>query len=249
MSVYDYGWNGSTASFGGASVIPLTDLRHSDEPTQFKTTGSTDTDHYTGAGLPRNSFTLSFLGSKVPTPGLVATVAISIAGYAGESDSYVHSFPSQVNVNGNKDGRIEGNMTVVPGATSLATNSFSQGALADYGFNGSTFSFGGAPAVAMQSAAYSGSVATIECSGASDTENLYRPGIPDETITITCLGGPQFSGGIKAKGATVMSWNDGGSIGTFTLAELVSQRDGGMIDGQSTTEYVFKPCRISNSNS
>jgi hypothetical protein len=245
---FDYGWNGSAMTFGGANVVPLTDLRHHDDPSQFKTTGSADTDHYTGAGLPRHSFTASFLGSKVPNPGAVGSVTIAIAGYAGESDSYAQSFPSQINVNGTKDGRIEGNMTIVPGATSLSTQSFSQGSLADYGFNGSVFTFNGHAATGLLSCGYSGTVATIECAGAGDADNVYRPGIPDETITVTCLGGPQF-GTIKTKGASIMAWNDGGVIGTFALCELVSQRDGGMIDGQSTTEYTFKPCRSSNSNS
>jgi hypothetical protein len=245
MSVENYGWNGSTMSFGGASVIPLVDLRHTNDPATFQTTGSTDSFHTTGAGLPKNGFTASFLGSKCPVAGSIANISATVI--PGSAYTYAKSFISQMSVSGRKDGRIEGNLTAVPGADALTAGSFSSGAIGDLGFNGSTFSFKSTPFVGLISANYTSSAAQIDCTGATDTDTLFAPGLVDETLTITCLGAPLKT--IKDKGVTAMAWTDGGTLGSGANWELTAIHDGGSIDGQTTTEYSFKPCRSTNTSS
>jgi hypothetical protein len=119
-------------------------------------------------------------------------------------------------------------------------------------WSGSTFSFAGSAFTGIVSANYSSSAAAIDTIGAenSDPGTWHVPGIPDETLTITCLGAPQCAA--KATGATAMSWNDGGSVGTSSgsyTAECVSTHPGGSLDGQATTEHVFKMRRTGSGTS
>ena len=207
------GWNGSTLSFGGG-VTPLTDLHQPNDPADFDTTGSTDATHTHGAGLPKNSFTASFLGSKCPVAGTCCAITSNIGVTGNRARRLIaQAIITQMSISGRKDARIEGNLTAMPGDTSLTatTNTWTVGS--DLGFNGSTFSFAGTSLTGMISANYTSSAAPVESTGADDADNLHTPGIPDESITITCLGPPQAAA--KAIGATVMSWTDGGSLGTL----------------------------------
>ena len=252
MSVLDYGWNGSTVTFNSVAVAPLTDLHQPNDPADFDTTGSTDTTHLHGTGLPKNSFSASCLGSNIPVAGKIVNIAASIAGGGATTPvtkSYAEALITQMSVSGRKDGRIESSFTAMPGVSSLSAITYAN-SIADLGFNGSSFSFGGTAFTGLISANYTSSATPVECSGANDTDNLFRPGIVDETLTIVALGGPQCLA--KATGAAAMSWNDGGSVGTTVgsyTTECVSTHPGGTLDGQTTTEYVFKMRRTGSGNS
>ena len=254
MSVYSYGWNGSTLTFQktagsvAINIVPLTDLRHTDDPTTFDITGSTDAGHMSGAGLAKNGFSASFLGSQVPTAGLIGAIGVNIAGAGASSPAtytYPEAFITQLSISGRKDGRIEGNMSVVPGATSLSVTTNTQPTIGNLGFNGSTFSFASVSIVGMISANYSATATAIDCTGASDTETLYCPGLIEETLTITALGSIQTGvvSAIKAVGASAMTWADGGTLGSGVNWKCTGIHDGGSLDGQTTCEYTFKATR------
>ena len=233
------GWNGSTLSFGGG-VAPLTDLHQPNDPADFDTTGSTDGTHTHGAGLPKNSFTASFLGSKCPIAGTCCAITSNIGATGHQTTkTYAQALITQMSIQGRKDGRIEGNLTAMPGDSTLTATTNTWTVASDLGFNDSTFSFAGTPLANILSANYTSSAAAVENVGAGGSDNLYTPGIPDESITITVLGNPALAA--KAIGATVMSWTDGGSLGSWTAAKLMSTHPGGSLDGQVTTELVFKP--------
>jgi len=248
-------WNGSTATTGGQSITPLTELHAPDDPADFETGGSTDTTMPHGTGKDKCQVTIGFLGSHCPAAGVPVSMAFQI-GVTG--DNYKNTdlpgtptlaFATQVTVSGHKDGRIEGSATLVPGDSSLTpvTQTWSTG---DVGFNGSGFSFAGSAATGLVAMQYSGSSQPIDSTGAeaaAPVATVYVPGMPDEQITVTTLGPPQYAA--KAKGATVASWNDGGTLGTFPTgasytAECVSTHPGGSINGQATTEHTFRVRRV-----
>ncbi len=256
----NFGWNGSTLTFGGAGVTPLVDLHQPNDPADFDTTGSEDATHTHGTGLPKNSFTASFLGSQCPKAGTIADIDSSIG--ASDDDggdptekSYDQAIITQMSVNGRKDGRIEGSLTAMPADTSLTAEDQTWD-IGDLGFNGSTFKFDGHFFADVVSIAYTSSVQPVESVGATDStgeaapdDNLYVPGIPEETLTVTTLGGPQCDA--KDTGDTAVTWNDGGDIGTIgdddVTAMCMSTNPGGSLDGQATTEHVFKPTRNTDS--
>ncbi len=242
-------WNGSTAAVGGKTITPLTELHAPDDTAEFDTTGANDTTHLHGTGKHKCQATCAFLGSNFPAAGVPVSLAFTI-GAAGNSYSntsfpvsVVLAFASQVSISGRKDGRIEGNGTLVPADASLTpvAQSWTGG---DQGFNGHAFSFAGTSFTNIVAAQYSGSCQPIDSTGAeagSPASTVYVPGIIDETLTITTLGPPQCAA--KAVGATVNTWNDGGTCGTSVggyTAECVSTHPGGTLDGQVTTEHVFK---------
>ena len=250
MTFFNIGWNGSLLTFNAVAAAPLTDLHQPNDPADFDTTGSADTAHTHGTGLPKNSFTASFLGSLTSQidAGAIVSIGSSISGgtSAGPTTaSYAAAMISQISVSGRKDGRIEGNLTAMPGVPSLTPLTYSN-TIGNLGFNGSTFGFASIAFNGLLSASYTASATPIEASGSGETDNLYTPGIPDQSITITTLGGPQCAA--KAKGATVMVWADNtgapglGSSATAggVTAECVSVHPGGSLDGQTTTEHVFK---------
>jgi hypothetical protein len=157
-----------------------------------------------------------------------------------------------VSISGRKDGRIEGNATLVPADTSISATTFTVTA-GDLGFNGHAFSFADTAFTGIVGAQYSGTCQAIDSTGAeaaTPVATVNVPGIIDESITITTLGPPQCAA--KATGATVNTWNDGGTAGTSTgsyTAECVSTHPGGQLDGQDTTEHVFKMRRTGSGNS
>ena len=250
-------WNGSVAS-AGANITPLTELHAPNDPPEFDTTGSTDTTHLHGTGKHKCQATMGFLGSQFPPAGTVVSMSFTI----GNSDaSYANTampgapalaFPTQVSISGRKDGRIEGNATLVPADTSISATTWTvtQG---DLGFNGHAFSFAGTDFTGIVGAQYSGTCQAIDSTGAeasTPVATVNVPGIIDESVTITTLGPPQCAA--KATGATVNTWNDGGKAGTSTgtyTAECVSTHPGGQLDGQTTTEHVFKMRRTGGGNS
>lgn len=242
-------WNGSIAS-AGHSITPLTELHAPNDPPDFDTTGSTDTTHLHGTGKHKCQATLAFLGSHFPAAGVPVSLAFTTGTGTGNTYSNTDmpgspalAFSTQVSISGRKDGRIEGNATLVPGDASLTpvTQSWTNG---DVGFNGHAFSFASTAFTGIVAAQYSGSVQPIDATGAeasAPVATVYVPGIIDETLTITTLGPPQCAA--KDTGATANTWNDGGTAGTTTgsyTAECVSTHPGGTLDGQVTTEHVFK---------
>ncbi len=254
----DIAWNGSTSTLGGQSITPLNELHAPDEPAQFKTTGATDSTHTTGTGMHKLSVNVGFHGSHFPPPGTVITLAFQI-GVSGNDYTQANApgtpsqaFATQVSVSGRKDGSIDGTATLVPADGSLTpvTQSWSNG---DLGFDGSSFSFNSSAFTGIVAAQYTGTCEAIDSTGAeagASSSCVYNPGIPEETIVVTCLGPPQCAG--KAKGATSMSWTDGGTLGTSPsgyTAECVGTRPGGQVDGQATTEHTFKWRRTGSGNS
>lgn len=242
-------WNGSSASVGGAAVTPLTELHAPNDPPGFDTTGSTDTTKTNGTGKHKCQATCGFLGSQFPGPGVVSALAFTIG--TGSGNTYANTgmpgapalaFATQVSVSGRKDGRIEGNATLVPADPSLTavTHTVTAG---DVGFNGHAFSFGAA-FTGIVGANYSGTCQPIDSTGAeasAPVATVSVPGIAEETITITTLGPPQAVA--KATGTCTNTWNDGGTLGTTPsgyTAECVSTHPGGQVDGQNTTEHTFK---------
>ena len=251
-------WNGSIAS-AGHSITPLTELHALDDPADFNTTGSADTTHLHGTGKHKLQATVGFLGSHFPAAGVVTSLAFTIGTGSGNTYSNTDApgapalaFATQVSISGRKDGRIEGNATLVPADTSLTavTQTWTAG---DLGFNGHAFSFAGTAFTGIVGAQYSGTCQAIDSTGAeasAPVATVNVPGIIDESITITTLGPPQCAA--KATGATVNTWNDGGTTGTSTgsyTAECVSTHPGGTLDGQVTTEHVFKMRRTGTGNS
>lgn len=251
-------WNGSSAAVGGQAVTPLTELHAPNDPPDFDTTGSTDTTHLHGTGKHKCQATVGFLGSQFPAAGVVSALAFTIgntgASYqnTGMPGAPALAFATQVSISGRKDGRIEGNATLVPADSSLTpvTHTVTAG---DLGFNGHVFSFAGTAFTGIVAAQYSGSVQPIDATGAeasAPASTVYVPGIIEETLTITTLGPPQCAA--KATGATANTWNDGGTAGTTIgsyTAECVSTHPGGALDGQVATEHVFKMRRTGTGNS
>ena len=242
-------WNGSSAVVGGAVVQPLTELHAPNDPPGFDTTGSANTTKTNGTGKHKLQATGGFLGSQFPGPGVVVSLAFSI-GTAGNTYTNATApgapglaFPTQVSVSGRKDGRIEGNFTLVPADTSLTpvSQSWTPG---DVGFNGHVASFAGANITGIVGANYSGTCQPLDSTGAeagTPVATVHVPGIPEETMTITTLGPPQCVA--KATGALSNTWTDGGTFGTTPggcTAECVSTHPGGQVDGQATTEHTFK---------
>ena len=244
MSTYSSVWNGSTLAFNGVGVAPLRELSQPNEPDEFETSGSTDSGHTAGAGLPKNSFTASCLGSNVPAAGSVVNIAASIkgGGVSPRTKNYSQAFISQCSIRGSKNGTIESSFTAMPGVSTLTPITYSN-TIGDLGFNGSTFSFNSTPFTNIQSIEYGGNCTPIDSTGAevATADTLYGPGLPRETITVTTLGPPQAEA--KSIGATVTAWKDGGALGSLAHAKLLSTRPGGTVDGQTTTVHVFKPCR------
>jgi hypothetical protein len=253
-------WNGSAATLGGAAVTPLTELHAPDDPPTFDTTGAADTTKTSGTGKHKCQATCGFLGSHFPPPGVPVSLAFQI-GATGSGATYTNlnqpgdpalAFATQVSVSGRKDGRIEGNGTLVPADLSLTP--IAQGwVAADVGFNGHAFSFAGNAFTGIVACQYSGTSQAIDSTGAeasAPAATVSLPGITEETVTVTTLGPPQCAA--KAVGVTVNAWNDGGTLGTTPAgytAECVSTHPGGQIDGQATTEHSFRWRRTGAGNS
>ena len=194
-------WNGSVAH-AGANITPLTELHAPNDPPEFDTTGSADTTHLHGTGKHKCQATMGFLGSQFPSAGTVVALTFTIgntgASYANTGMPGVPAlaFPTQVSISGRKDGRIEGNATLVPADTSISATTFTVTA-GDLGFNGHAFSFAGTAFTGIVGCQYSGTCQAIDSTGAeasAPVATVNVPGIIDESITITTLGPPQCAG-------------------------------------------------------
>jgi hypothetical protein len=107
-----------------------------------------------GTGKHKVQASCAWLGSHFPAAGVVVsfsfTLGVSPNSYANTAmpGSPSQAFATQVSISGRKDGRIEGNATLVPADPNLSPVAQS-GANADVGFNGHVFAFaGGAAGVA-----------------------------------------------------------------------------------------------------
>jgi hypothetical protein len=234
----------SAVAIGTASVGMLTEFHHANQRASTKTSGVGVTAKTFRGGRNNQTLTVGFLGSKCPAPGTVLALAAALTD--GGSYSYPAVGLTQVRVSGRKDGTIEGSLTGRPAPASLVTT-VSEAEITDVSFNGSTCSFtpsggsevtfGGAPR-SLNSMTYEGTCAESENTGAGDTDVVVTPGIPDETVTLEVEGSKTLTEG--SVGPLVCDWNDGGTLGTWDFAELISAKDGGNEDGDITTEYTFK---------
>lgn len=110
--------------------------------------------------------------------------------------------------------------------------------MADDGFNGSTITFeeDQTPLVAM---AYDAGCGLADVTGAADSAHSFEPGVPGESIEWEIVGTTTLAIGNEA--ATTVAWNDGGTLGSFTNAVIVSVRAGGGEDGAKTTVIKARP--------
>lgn len=68
------GFNGTTLSFKGANLAPLTSVSYASEGAEVATGGSTSTGYEYNAGLAANGFTVEVQGGSTITVGLNSTV-------------------------------------------------------------------------------------------------------------------------------------------------------------------------------
>jgi len=240
MAVTDKSFNGTTITFGGAAVNPLTDYRHTNQPATVRQTGSTDTSHSYGVGRNNQTVTIGFLGSRCPDAAVICNVVVTLNN-AQESVSFGAAV-TNVNVSGRKDGEIRSSMTVRPAYTTGTT--LAAGNRVNIGFDGSSLvAFGSTFGSSLKDAAlvsmnYSASAAEIDDAGADDSDVLISPGLPDRTLTWEVMGGPTIAKGTT--GSISAAWNDTGTLGTFTRAVIVGIEAGGTLDDAVTTQYTAK---------
>ena len=111
--------------------------------------------------------------------------------------------------------------------------------MADPIFEGTTLSFAGTPVTNLVSLEYDNSPAVISNCGSSDATKTVLVGTAIETLVAEVVGSPAIAG--KAKGATVVSWTDSGTLGTFTHSTVTAIENGGGYNGQITKKITFKP--------
>ena len=232
------GWNGSTLSFGGG-VTPLTDLHQPNDPAKFDTTGSTDSTHTHGAGLPETRLRRASSAASVPSPAH----ARNHRGHRphGQSD---HQDLSPGRAHADVDQRPEGRPDRrQPDGHAGRHEPHGHHEHMDHRQQSRlqwlyVLLVGHGPGRHH--------LGQLHLKRHSDRDRRRkrqrqpaRSRHSRRSITITVLGNPGLVA--KAIGATVMSWKDGGSLGSWTHAKLMSTHSGGSLDGQVTTELVFKP--------
>lgn len=242
MAVTDRTFNGSAVTFGGVAVAPLNDYRHTNSPAPVKQTGSTDGYHSYGVGRNNNTITIGLLGSQVPDAQQTAALAITLN--ASMETLSLTAVTTSVNISGRKDGEIRANLTLRPAATTATT--FSGVTATNVGFDGSKIvcfgsTFGSSTGdAAIVSANYTATCAEQDDAGASDPSVIITAGLPDRTMVIEVMGGPS-TGMLKGTtGTTAMTWNDGGSLGTWSNAVVMNVEDGGTLDDVVTTQYTIR---------
>jgi hypothetical protein len=241
MAVVDCGFDNSAATIGGLTVSPLTSFSYSNRPAFPRVTGADQSPqtggHLYAAGRHNRSLNIGFLGSTVPDAATPCAIAVTLNGVA--QTTYPKTILTSVRVSGRKDGAIEGTVTarVTPIAASTGLSGFTG---TDVSFNGSTVAFGSTTSIAgVNSLTYEATCAEPEDSGSDATDVEVSAGIPERTVTLEVMGSPSLTEGTI--GALTVGWNDGGSLGTMTLAQVFVNRTGGDVDGAVTTEYIFKP--------
>lgn len=239
MAVTDHRFNGSTITFGGVAVAPLTEFRLSNQPATIRNTGSTDTHHSYSIGRTNETVTVGFLGSRAPDAGVTADVAATFAHSQG-TYSYTPAVITSVNVSGRVDGEIRSNLTFRPAATTATE--ISGASRADVRFNGSKVVFDGttysAGPASLISCNYSASCAEVDDSGAGDAGVIVSPGIADRTLSIEITGGTTKV--VGTTGATAVTWADTGTLGTFASAIITGIEPGGSVDDRVTTTITFR---------
>jgi hypothetical protein len=234
------GFDGSGVNCAGGPVSPLVGAHHENRPAQVRLTGADAnmaTGHtYTG-GRNSVSMTIDMLGSHVPPPGNVVPVTITLKD--GTSHAYNTVAVTRTRVSGRRDADIQSSITIRPSGANATSPSLGNAAN-DVSFNGTTPTFNNAALTGLLSCTYEGSSAEVDDSGAEANAVLITPGIPEHTTTVEVLGGATLVKGTRA--SLNLAWHDGGTIGSYTTAEVFDVRDGGTVDAEITTEYVFKPC-------
>jgi hypothetical protein len=110
-------------------------------------------------------------------------------------------------------------------------------AAGDYGFNGSTFTFGEVIAE-MRSIDCSESVAAVDVTASADEWKTYTGGIPDDEATVELVGSTDIMAGDIDE--AVVAWNDGGEddLGNSLVTKVGTR--GGM-DQEILTTITIKP--------
>jgi len=110
--------------------------------------------------------------------------------------------------------------------------------MANDGFNHSSVSVVGGAVTPLLDASHNSEGAKVRVSGADDDEHTYEAGLPDNSITLTCGGVTDIA--VGDKGATAITWNDGG-ISTLTNSVVVAVATNGAIDGAITSTITVVP--------
>ena len=111
--------------------------------------------------------------------------------------------------------------------------------MADPIFEGTTLSFSGTSVSNLVSLEYDNSPPEVPNCGSSDATETVLIGTGTESLIAEVVGSPAIAG--KAKGATVVSWTDGGTLGTFTHSTVTAIENGGGYNGQITKKITFRP--------
>lgn len=109
--------------------------------------------------------------------------------------------------------------------------------MANEGFNGTTFSFGGnlTPLVDCR---MNESAAKVRITGSADSRHLYIAGLPDEEMTCTVVGVSTVA--VGDTGTITITWFDG-QTDTITNCECFGNNRGGALDGELTSQLTFAP--------
>lgn len=113
--------------------------------------------------------------------------------------------------------------------------------MADNGFNGTTFTFGGTVIDRLRSLSYSDSANEVDVTSLDNTAHTYVTGIPDVELSVECVGFSVMGINRGDTGTIQIDWNDG-SQDVSTIAYLCTSREtSGDLDGEITTSVTFKP--------
>lgn len=113
--------------------------------------------------------------------------------------------------------------------------------MADYGFNGTTLTFGVGSAMAkVKDIQVTENGNEVDVTGSDDDLHNYVLGIPDVEISVTVVGTTSVA--LGDTGAMSIAFNDG-TTETFDSATFIvtSKPRGGSMDGEITSTITFKP--------
>jgi hypothetical protein len=114
--------------------------------------------------------------------------------------------------------------------------------MANDGFNGATITFPTNIFGGLRGIEFSESGPKVNVTGSIDTETTYRSGIADPQLVATFVGGLPSSGAdIGTQAELAITWPDGTSDGSMTLAIIVDRSTGGSMDGEMTSSITFAP--------
>ncbi|KKL59741.1 hypothetical protein LCGC14_2212280 [marine sediment metagenome] len=110
--------------------------------------------------------------------------------------------------------------------------------MADNGFNGTQFTFGGTTYAPLRSVNFATAAAKVDVSGSTSATKQYQTGTADTTLSVTVVG--TISATVGTSGVAIAAWFDGNSD-TIADAVLVSNAQAGSVDGEILTTLEFAP--------